>query len=141
MSILNTDSYKLGHPEQYPDMRSAIAYAECRRGGWPNPDDDRIVLYGLRYHIEKYLNRRVTNLDVEEAADLMSTYGPGQTTHPFPLDLMKQIVAEGGYFPVRIEALPEGSVIYPHTPVYQIYAEEKYSRLITYLETCLSRLW
>ena len=46
-----------------------------------------------------------------------------------------------GYFPVKIESLAEGSVIYPHVPVYQITAKGKYSRLVTYLETLLTMIW
>ena len=42
---------------------------------------------------------------------------------------------------MRIEAPPEGSVVYPHVPVYIITAEGEYSRLVTYLETVLTMVW
>ncbi|KAJ1723661.1 hypothetical protein LPJ61_005804, partial [Coemansia biformis] len=56
--------------------------------------------------------------------------------------LFLQFIREhGGYFPVRIETLPEGSVVYPHTPVMQISAEREYAPLVTYLETVLLMTW
>ena len=54
----------------------------------------------------------------------------------------KKFVKENnGYFPVKIEALPEGTVCYPHVPVYQITAEGDYSRLVTFLETIMTMVW
>ena len=69
-----------------------------------------------------------------------------------------------GYFPVRLEALPEGSVVHAHCPVYQaragcfafrciqahpphgawphkVTAERPYTGLVTYLETLLTMVW
>jgi hypothetical protein len=46
-----------------------------------------------------------------------------------------------GYFPVTIEALPEGTVAYVHTPCFIITAEDEYSRLCTFLETILTMVW
>ena len=46
-----------------------------------------------------------------------------------------------GWFPIKIEALPEGSVVYPHVPVFQITAEGEYASLVTYLETVLLMAW
>jgi nicotinic acid phosphoribosyltransferase len=67
---------------------------------------------------------------------------PNSYKYPFPEDLFNQFIEENdGYFPVKIEALPEGSVIFPHVPVYQITALGKYSRLVTYLETLLTMIW
>src|SRR5690348_17041632 len=43
--------------------------------------------------------------------------------------------------PVRIEALQEGTVANVHVPVYQIFASDEYSRLITFLETILTQIW
>ena len=39
---------------------------------------------------------------------------------------------------MTVEALPEGSVAYPHTPCFIITAEDEYSRLCTFLETILT---
>lgn len=44
-------------------------------------------------------------------------YGP----FPFPKDMFLKFVRENnGYFPVKIQALPEGTCVHMHTPVYQV---------------------
>lgn len=46
-----------------------------------------------------------------------------------------------GYFPVKLQALREGSGVHSHVPVYQITAKGKYAPLCTYLETILTMVW
>lgn len=46
-----------------------------------------------------------------------------------------------GYMPVRLQALPEGSVVHAHVPTFQLTAEEPYAPLCTYLETLLTHVW
>jgi hypothetical protein len=49
-----------------------------------------------------------------------STHNAGSTLYPFPRDLFAKIVTEhGGYFPVKIQALREGTPVHAHVPVYQ----------------------
>jgi len=86
-----------------------------------------------------------TEQDVERAEVFYRTHnvGPGQgSPYPFPKDLFLKFIRENnGYFPVKIEALPEGTVAYTRTPLFQITAEKEYSRLVTFLETILTMLW
>jgi nicotinamide phosphoribosyltransferase len=50
---------------------------------------------------------------------------PGHREYPFPRDLFARIVTHnGGYFPVKIQALPEGTAIHAHCPVYQVCGGE-----------------
>lgn len=46
-----------------------------------------------------------------------------------------------GYFPIKLQALREGSVVHARVPVYQITASGKYAPLCTYLETVLTMVW
>ncbi|GIL51516.1 hypothetical protein Vafri_7487, partial [Volvox africanus] len=46
-----------------------------------------------------------------------------------------------GFFPVKLEALPEGTCIHARVPVYQITATGEYSPLCTFLETMLTMIW
>ena len=46
-----------------------------------------------------------------------------------------------GYFPVRLQALREGTAIHARVPVYQITASGKYAPLCTYIETLLTMVW
>jgi nicotinamide phosphoribosyltransferase len=54
---------------------------------------------------------------------------------------MKFVKENDGYFPVRIEALAEGTCANIHVPVYQIFAEKGYARLVTFLETIMTQVW
>ncbi|KAJ1965851.1 hypothetical protein GGI12_000480 [Dipsacomyces acuminosporus] len=139
---LLTDSYKASHFALYPEAKQASAYAEFRQGFDKDTEDERIVFYGMRYIIEEYVSRRWRKEDVDLAEAFFSTHNAGFTKYPFPKELFLKFISEKkGYFPVRIEALPEGSVVYPHTPVFQITANDEYAPLITYLETVLLMVW
>lgn len=137
-----TDSYRLDHPNQYSDdITETVAYGEFRKS-WPDIDDERIIFYGIRYLIDNYLSKPLTQEDLDELEWFASDHNAGGTPYPYPKDLFENIVKEnGGYFPVKIDALPEGTVIYPHTPVYRIIASGKYARLVTYLETLLTSVY
>jgi len=60
----------------------------------------------------------------------------------FQKTLFEKIVKEhDGYFPIKLEALPEGTVAHIHTPVYQITAKGEFTLLITFFETILTHIW
>eukprot|EP01080_Neovahlkampfia_damariscottae_P003703 gene3703-6592_t len=137
-----TDSYKAGHFAQYPESLKMVAYGEFRKPYKGLESDERLVFYGMRYFVETYLYKQWTLEDVDAADKFYKTHNAGNTPFPYPKDLFEKFVKENnGYFPVRLEALPEGSCIYPHIPVYVITAEKEYSRLCTFLETLLTQVW
>lgn len=146
LSVL-TDSYKAGHFLMYPDCQKMVAYGEFRS---PYPlqlktekdKDTRFVFYGMRYMLENYIAVPWTEDDVNKADLFYKTHNAGFSQYPYPKDLFMKFVKENkGYFPVKIEALPEGTVANVHVPVYQITAEKEYARLITFLETILTQVW
>ncbi|KAL7752198.1 hypothetical protein RI367_002243 [Sorochytrium milnesiophthora] len=137
-----TDSYKLSHYAMYPDANKMVAYGEFRSPYDHDADDHRIVFYGMRYIVEQYIARQWTQADLVLAEQFFATHNAGRTPFPFPRDLFQRFITENdGFFPVKIEALPEGSVVYPHVPVYQVTAEGEYARLVTFLETLLTMVW
>ncbi|KAI9362093.1 nicotinate phosphoribosyltransferase family-domain-containing protein [Zopfochytrium polystomum] len=143
-----TDSYKCTHAFIYPEARKMTAYGEFRSSFEKDKADTRIALYGMRYIIEHYVQPKWTQQDVDDAERLFRfhcsnlTDDPEKSKFPFPKDLFEDFIQHNdGHFPVKIESLPEGSVIWPHVPVFQITAEGKYSRLVTYLETILTMVW
>ena len=145
MSVM-ADSYKAGHFLMYPECLQMTAYGEFREpmkgmttGG---VQDNRFVFYGMRHYIDNFVSRKWTKADIDAADAFYKTHAAGGKPYPFPRDLFNAMVEENdGYFPVVIEALPEGSVAYIHTPVFIITAEDKYSRLATFLETLLTMVW
>ncbi|KAJ3144657.1 hypothetical protein HDU89_008103 [Geranomyces variabilis] len=139
---LLTDSYKTSHYSLYPNAKKMVAYGEFRTSYEKDTEDERMVFYGIRYLIENYIAVQWTEQEILEAELFFSTHNAGFTPFPFPKDLFLKFVKENnGYFPVRIQALPEGTVIYPHVPVYQITASNDYALLVTYLETILTMTW
>ncbi|ORZ35847.1 nicotinate phosphoribosyltransferase family-domain-containing protein [Catenaria anguillulae PL171] len=138
-----TDSYKLAHFAMYPpETDEMVAYGEFRHAFNKCPTDHRVVFYGMRYLIETYINKQWTAADLALTERFLATHNAGFTPYPFPIELFRDMIAHNdGYFPVTIEALPEGSVVYPHVPVYQITASGKWARLVTYLETLLTMVW
>ena len=103
-------------------------------------NDSRIVFYGLRYYIQQFLTRGITEEDIRRSEKFYAEHNMGGTPVSFPKKLFSRI-EELGYFPVKIQALPEGTVIYPHTPVFIITASNEFSTLCTFLETMLTMVW
>eukprot|EP01125_Pyxidicula_operculata_P021403 TRINITY_DN822_c0_g1_i1.p1 TRINITY_DN822_c0_g1~~TRINITY_DN822_c0_g1_i1.p1 ORF type:complete len:491 (+),score=96.17 TRINITY_DN822_c0_g1_i1:1528-3000(+) len=136
------DSYKASHYLQYPDSSKMVAYGEFRAPYDGDKTDTRFVFYGIRHIVENYLSKKWTVEDVEMADKFYSTHNAGHQPYPFPKHLFLKFVNENnGYFPVKLEALPEGTVANVRVPVYQITAEGEYTTLCTYLETVLTQLW
>jgi nicotinic acid phosphoribosyltransferase len=141
ISVL-TDSYKAGHFAQYPDADKMVAYGEFRASFDRDKTDTRFVFYGSRYIIENYISRKWTLEDVEKADKFYSTHNAGKTPYPYPKELFERFIKENnGYFPVKLEMLPEGTVANVHVPVYQITTVKPYASLITFLETILTQVW
>jgi nicotinic acid phosphoribosyltransferase len=143
--LLDTDTYKLGHPRMYPEGAKELrAYFTCR--GPLFDDDERIVVYGLRYAFDTILSRRITQQDIDEADAWLQQHGVANTPMEWPKDLWQTVVDKyDGYIPLQVKALREGSVIYPQIPVFEIIATEidgdQFQYLVTYLETALMRIW
>ena len=135
------DSYKAGHFKMYKQSVKMCAYGEFREPmKLSGTNDPRIVVYGMRHIIDQLISRVITQADVEWAKSFYSTHGILNGKFEYPSDLFDDI-RKLGHFPVKIEALPEGSVVLPHTPVFFITAEDKYSRFCTFLETVLTMIW
>jgi nicotinic acid phosphoribosyltransferase len=119
-----------------------VAYAEFRQAFNKDQSDSRIVFYGMRYLIETYINVKWTLVMVEQAEIFYSMHNAGKSNFPFPKHLFLKFIKEhDGHFPCVIEALPEGSVCYPHVPVYQITTSDEYAPLCTWMETILTMVW
>ncbi len=112
--ILDSDSYKYSHPRQYPeDATHASAYVEPRKA-WDGIEE--IVFFGLQAELLKLQGSVVTAAHLEEAEPFLKAHG---------LDLhvrgWRHIVeAHGGRLPIRIEALPEGTLSAPGVPQMRV---------------------
>lgn len=134
--ILDTDSYKLSHFQQYPPgTRAVSAYVEARTGG----DVDHVVFFGLQMFLLDHLSRRVTPADIDEAEAIATVHGL-----PFNRAGWELVVKRhGGRLPLKIEALPEGAVVPAGIPLVQVRTTDPdLFWLATYIETAMLRaIW
>lgn len=104
-AILIADSYKYSHHLQIPpNTTNDFSYLEARGGPF-----QQTVFFGLQYYLQKYLSRPITMVDVEQAEQIITAHmGPGI----FNRKGFQYIVENhGGYWPVRIQAVPEGTPV------------------------------
>ncbi|RZI65388.1 nicotinate phosphoribosyltransferase [Variovorax guangxiensis] len=133
--LLRTDSYKVSHWMQYPPgTQTVFSYIESRGGTFSHA-----LFFGLQAYLREYLSTPVTVADVDEAAALMAMHG-----EPFNREgWMRLIEKHDGRMPVRIRAVPEGSVV----PVHNVLAtientDPEFFWLTSFLETELLRaIW
>jgi nicotinamide phosphoribosyltransferase len=132
--LLNTDSYKASHWLQYPPGTDAtFFYVESRGGIY-----DRTVFFGLQAILKEYLAKPVTHADVDEARDLYAAHG-----EPFNEEGWRHIVdRHRGLLPVRIRAVPEGTIVPTHNALMTIESTDPAAFWVpSYLETMLLRIW
>ena len=132
--ILNTDSYKASHWLQYPPGTDrTFFYVESRGGLY-----DKTVFFGLQAILKEWLAKPVTHADVDEARDFFAAHG-----EPFNDAGWRRIVdVHGGRLPMRIRAVPEGTVVPTHQALVTIESTDPEAYwLPSYLETLLLRLW
>lgn len=105
--IFDTDSYKYSHPRQYPEDAAYVsAYVEPRKA-WEGLEE--IVVFGLQAELAKLQGVVVTAAHVAEAEPFLKAHGLG-----LHVEGWRRIVeVHGGRLPVRIEALPEGTIARP----------------------------
>jgi nicotinamide phosphoribosyltransferase len=147
-TILLTDGYKLDHRRQYPEgteyvysnwtPRSCQYFPEAKEGA---------VVFGIQYFIKEYLIKRFTedffnkpkDVAVKEFERRVNTFlGPNEVGTKHIEDLH-----DLGYLPIRIKALPEGTLCPIRVPALTfINTHPKFFWLTNYFETLISTtLW
>ena len=88
----------------------------------------------------------ITHEEIDLAKEFLQEQkvGPnGLGEYHFPEHLWRRIVDEfNGFPPIRIDALPEGSIVYPNEPVIQITStEDGFGELAAHFESKLLQIW
>ena len=134
--ILDTDSYKASHWKQMPPgTTSMFSYFESRGSKLY----DKCVFFGLQYLLKEYLSGDVVSRNhVEEAANFFAVHGL-----PFNFKGWMRIANElEGRLPVRIRAVPEGTVVPLSNALMTIESTDPETFwVVNWLETMLVRLW
>lgn len=133
--FLNTDSYKVSMPNQYPQgITHVFSYIESRGGRYRD-----VVFFGLQSFIKEVLMKPFTQADIDEAVEVYALHG-----EPFDKERAEYILRKyNGYMPVRIKAAPEGTVIPVQNVMLTIEnTDPECYWVTTYLETALLRaIW
>ena len=130
--ILRTDSYKTSHFNQYPAGATRVSsYIEPRGGKF-----DNVVVFGPQAFIKQSLLTPSGLADILEAKEVCEMHGV-----PFNLAGWRRILdVHGGYLPVEISAMPEGTVMGIQNAVVQVVnTDPELPWLTSYIETALLR--
>jgi nicotinamide phosphoribosyltransferase len=133
--ILNTDSYKVSHYEQYPEgTTNVFSYIESRGGEY-----DHTLFFGLQAFIKDYLLTPITIDDINEGEEVYKLHGV-----PFNRKgWMHILMRHDGYLPIRIKAVREGTIVPTHNVLVTVEnTDPKVPWLTSYVETALLRaIW
>ncbi|MEI7624835.1 MAG: nicotinate phosphoribosyltransferase [Actinomycetota bacterium] len=133
--IINTDNYKHCHYSLYPEGTEYVSsYIESRGGEFPVT-----MFVGLQAFIREYLMHPITLEDIDEAEFTEREQG----MHFNRENWLGVLNDYGGYLPVEIEAVPEGSVVpIKNVLVQVINTDPKYFWATSFFETALLRaIW
>lgn len=132
--ILNADSYKVGHKKMMKN--GIIALTSVIGARKATKHSSQVVMAGIQYTINQYINIRITAADVDEAAIEIAEQGGIFDRTPWD----KIVNEHGGKLPITIRALPEGTVVPVGVPMVSVSAfGEDFLFLASYVETTLQR--
>ncbi len=136
--ILLADAYKYSHHKLYiPGTEYIYSYLESRGGKF-----EETVFYGLQYLLMEYLQGAViTKEKIDEAeATLLEVFGRNDI---FDRSKFEYIIEKhGGRLPVRIKAVPEGTVTSVKNVLMTIENTDPNCFWLTnFLETLLMQVW
>jgi nicotinamide phosphoribosyltransferase len=132
--IYNTDSYNLSHKDMFPSGTTEISgYIECR----DNCLFEKLVFFGLQAMIkQKLINENPADIDIDEAEAAWNAHG-----EPFNRKGWEKI-KQLGYYPVEIQAVPEGMCVPKGNVLIQIRSTDPDCFwLPTWLETEFDQIW
>ena len=135
--LLALDVYKMGHMEQYvPGCNKVYSYLIART----NRTFEKTVFFGLQYYLMQYLSLRLTKAMgkgfLENRARIL-----GCENSP---EVVKKIKAlcRLGYWPLRIKAVPEGTVIGIRNVLMTIEnTHPDFSWCVGFIESLVLKIW
>lgn len=133
--IGDVDSYKAGHPYQFPKgMTRGHWYLEGRNGA----HYARMQNFGGQYIVREQFSKRFTAPVIKQAAVLFKNH-----RDPFPYEGWMRIVdLHKGLLPIRVRAVPEGLVVPINNAILTSESlDPELAWLPGWLETQIERLW
>lgn len=133
--IWDVDAYKLGHMCQYPeDTEFVYSVLQLRSDKYFK----ETPIIGLQYLIKEYLMQEITHQDVRELID--ETIAMGIYNEESERKLLS--LADLGYLPLEIKAIPEGSIVQMPNAICTIQNTVKgFHWVVGLVETLLLKWW
>ena len=140
--ILDIDSYKASHYWMYPKgLEQVFSYIAPR---YINGEENKELLKNILFLIDRSfiidnLARPIIMDDIDQAEEILKQHGL-----PFNREGWEYILDKhGGYLPIKIWTLDEGTVVKPGIPVAIVYnTDRNLPWLTSYVETALLRsIW
>jgi nicotinamide phosphoribosyltransferase len=134
--VIDTDSYKASHWLQYPPNTTLVhSYLESRGS---ERDYAATVFFGLQFILKRYFAQPITREEIEEAGEFIEPHG-----EPFNrAGWLRLLEKHGGRLPLRIRAVPEGSVVPVKNVLMTIEnTDAEFYWLTSWFETQLLRIW
>lgn len=136
--IFRSDSYKYSHAQAYkPSITNVYSYLESRGGRY-----NETVWFGLQYYLKEYLAGVVlTQDDINKAEKFCEAHFGRKDVFnkegwQYILDKYK------GKLPLRIKAVPEGSIIPKSNILMSIETTDPHCFwLVNFVETLLMKIW
>ena len=154
--LLTADAYTLGSDLfQHRDANEkSVYYITFRRplhtidATLYSKGDNRMIFVGLGDILEELFYDPITMEEISETEEFLSTFKAninGLKPYKFNKEMWIDVVENyNGRPPIQIEAMPEGSVVYPNEPVVQITSGIKgklYGELAAYFESKILHVW
>lgn len=136
--ILLADAYKYSHHKLYvPGTSHIYSYLESRGGKF-----EETVFYGLQYFLKAYLQGPVITAEkIREAGEMLpEVFGRNDVYDPSRFEYI--LNEHGGHLPVKIRAVPEGTVVPVKNVLMTIENTDPACYWLTnFLETLLMQVW
>lgn len=126
--LLKADAYTIGGDkfQSAKAKEKSVYYVTFRRNLHDinnflyRKEDNRIYFVGLQRILERLLYKPVTHEEIDRAVEFLKhakITQSGFKNYECPEHLWRRVVDEfNGYPPIKITAMPEGSVVYPNEP-------------------------
>jgi nicotinamide phosphoribosyltransferase len=135
-TLLSTDVYKMGHLEFYPEGTTKIySYLVARSA----KKFDATVFFGLQYYLKQYISKPITHADVDEFLQYRAMILGSN-----PEGVVKKVraLADLGYWPISIKAVPEGSVVGVRNVLLTMTnTHPDFAWTVGFLESLILKVW
>jgi len=134
-----SDSYKVTHGVMLPDETEVVySYLEARKGA----ELQSVVWFGLQYYLKKYFTGSYP-IETKSFLEMCRHHFPGHSEESLNLGRFQRLLEKhGGAIPIRIKALPEGSVVPLGTCLMTVEnTDEEFPWVTNFFETTLLPVW